>query len=44
MSSVRGKTREEDLKKPKPQKKKEKRSGRRKNLADSKDNSSDRRV
>jgi hypothetical protein len=25
MSSVRGKTREEDLKKPKPQKKKEKR-------------------
>jgi len=44
MGDTRGKTREEDLKKPKPQKKKEKRSGRRKNLPDSKDNSPDRLV
>jgi hypothetical protein len=39
MGSTRGKTREEDLKKPKPQRKKEKISGRRKNLPDLKGNS-----
>jgi hypothetical protein len=44
MGSTRGETREEDLRKPKPQKKKEKRSGRRKNLPDLKGNSPDRII
>jgi hypothetical protein len=44
MSSRGGETREKDLRKPKPQKKKEKRSVRRKKLPDLKDNSPDRLI